>query len=663
MIDPYPLVKRFYELPWILYILVCIAFTYSVSIVIHTDYAAPVTEDILVGNSWDTCELPRYDVWDEELFGYLNPNENPLKKCDTSFKPLTKLENSKWGVTFAHNLTCRARCHTRKRDKENLVGNWTYTPGKINCEILETVCAEKGGEQRDVYGYLHSQIIPTKPKLSRTNADLKEYDVFVILLDSLSYSQAARSLPRTVSFFKSYMKGIIFPYMNKVGDNSRPNGVALWFGKLLEKVDRFIFDKPSLEADWTDDYFCNVFKDNETSLFDEFKTHGYKTLMAEDWALGTLIWPNCLGYRNQSIDHYMRPFQLAHEKYGTPVTREHLNGSLCREDHNTLLDYLAQFLDAYSGSNDSIQLKREKSPNSPDQRKFAFLWTTRLGHATENGFDATENGSDNDFLNFFIKHRKKLEDSFVLLLGDHGFRLGGVRNTAVGAIDVNNPLTAISVPNSLRTNTDILKILNMNSEKLQTHFDTRATILDILKFQPAEKFSAITPLQIPGEKGQSHLRNQPPFNRNCQTMPIPFEYCICQFNKTSVPINSTISMEIGEKVAENVNKLLQINNFTSECISMVFERTESLLQYNQKLGNSTIYTVIAQMKKPSEAKFKATVKITEGNIKIVSKVERVDSYGKTADCIESETHRPICYCKEQPKQCSWTRLNFELFVN
>lgn len=69
MIDPYPLVKRFYELPWILYILVCIAFTYSVSIVIHTDYAAPVTEDILVGNSWDTCELPRYDVWDEELFG------------------------------------------------------------------------------------------------------------------------------------------------------------------------------------------------------------------------------------------------------------------------------------------------------------------------------------------------------------------------------------------------------------------------------------------------------------------------------------------------------------------------------------------------------------------------------------------------------------------
>lgn len=106
----------------------------------------------------------------------MNPNENPLKKCDTSFKPLTKLENSKWGVTFAHNLTCRARlevylifseiqqsfrCHTRKRDKENLVGNWTYTPGKINCEILETVCAEKGGEQRDVYGYLHSQIIPT----------------------------------------------------------------------------------------------------------------------------------------------------------------------------------------------------------------------------------------------------------------------------------------------------------------------------------------------------------------------------------------------------------------------------------------------------------------------------------------------------------------------
>lgn len=36
------------------------------------------------------------------------------------------------------------------------------------------------------------------------------------------------------------MKGIIFPYMNKVGDNSRPNGVALWFGKLMLNLENHV---------------------------------------------------------------------------------------------------------------------------------------------------------------------------------------------------------------------------------------------------------------------------------------------------------------------------------------------------------------------------------------------------------------------------------------
>lgn len=29
------------------------------------------------------------------------------------------------------------------------------------------------------------------------------------------------------------MDAVLFPYINKVGDNSRPNGAALWFGELL----------------------------------------------------------------------------------------------------------------------------------------------------------------------------------------------------------------------------------------------------------------------------------------------------------------------------------------------------------------------------------------------------------------------------------------------
>lgn len=52
----------------------------------------------------------------------------------------------------------RFRCHTRKSERYNVIGNWTYTPGPINCEVVEAVCADG---KKDVYGFLHTQVIAT----------------------------------------------------------------------------------------------------------------------------------------------------------------------------------------------------------------------------------------------------------------------------------------------------------------------------------------------------------------------------------------------------------------------------------------------------------------------------------------------------------------------
>lgn len=157
-----------------------------------------------------------------------------------------------------------------------------------------------------------------------------------------------------------------------------------------------------------------------------------------------------------------RPFQNAYERrnHGTPLTQKHLKGDLCREYHHTLLDYMGQFTDAY-----------------PDQKKFGWIWAIHLGHNTENGFGH----ADKDFQRYLIEHRKQLDNSFVFFLGDHGLRFGNVRNTFVGGLDVNNPLTAISIPKELRKTTNLLEIISENAKHLQTHYDTRATLLDIMK--------------------------------------------------------------------------------------------------------------------------------------------------------------------------------------
>lgn len=66
-------------------------------------------------------------------------------------------------------------------------------------------------------------------------------------------------------------------------------------------------------------------------------------------------------------------------------------------------------------------------------------------------------------------------------MGDHGLRFGNVRKTFVGTLDVSNPFLAVSIPKNLRQTTGLLNVMRENAQKIQTHFDTRATMLDILK--------------------------------------------------------------------------------------------------------------------------------------------------------------------------------------
>ncbi|CAI5443982.1 unnamed protein product [Caenorhabditis angaria] len=566
---------------------------------------------------WNICHLPQYDAWDDEIMKFIDPDSNSIgKKCDKNFRILTELKNSTWSSSSSSKKEkCRARCHRFKSESENSVDDWTNKTGPIDCEILETVCSNEN--DTDIYGWLHSQIIETPLKPPKINiSGLKQFDIVVILIDSLSYTQSIRSLPRTLSYFKNHFKAVEFPFMNKIGENSRPNGAALWFGKSILKLDRSFFQEEESiieEEDWNDEYFCDVFKDNETHLFKEFQEYGYKTMLAEDWAGGIMTYPNCRGFKQPPSDHYMKPFQNAYEKYAENLTRKHF----CREHHQTLLDYLQQFQNSYSGFQKNIP-------------KFSWIWAIELGHDYQNSiFHA-----DGDFHRYLIRNREKLEKSFVFLMADHGMRFGGILETKLGGIEKNNPMT--------------------NSRYLQTHYDTRATFLDILKYQSKSGFSQTQPLNIPGEKGNSLLRHQPKTFRNCQTLPIPTEFCICQFEtfKADKQVffdshTTKFARNIGSKVIEAVNLKLNESGFSGKCIEMLFENVTSLIQYKNQYKTSILYTVTVLAKKPSEAIFEANIKVNSDIIKILGMIERVSKYGKSADCIESEIHRPYCYCRKQ----------------
>uniref|UniRef100_A0A8R1I9P4 Uncharacterized protein n=2 Tax=Caenorhabditis japonica TaxID=281687 RepID=A0A8R1I9P4_CAEJA len=501
----------------------------------------------LTTNYMNVCALPVYNFWHPDVMKIVNYKYNPLSSCDKTFKPFTQFTNGNFTVVEDRN--CSARCFTGSGDYDVKFGEW-LKPGPVgNCEFLEAVCWENSEE---VYGYIHTQITPqppTKPPIFKNPPN-----VFVFLFDSLSTGQAKRSFPNTLSFLSSKLESVEFPFINKVGENSWPNGMALWFGKLAEAINNENYQGGGrIPADWNRTEHCSIPKDNY-SIFEDFKNYGYMTQDIDDWAGQMVNYPNCHGFSKPPTHHYMHPFFLVYERLGMNITKEHLKGKQCREEMHASFEYFQQFVDAY-----------------PDRPKFSWWWLNSLGHDSFNGFMR----ADKQVLELFEENSEMLQNSFVFFMGDHGYRIGRklFLQSPIGSFEMNNPYLSISIPKHLRSNHTIMETLRQNSQQLQTHFDTRATMLDILKFQPNSSFSDRHTIEIPNERGHSFLRRQPSFPRTCGRLPIPSEYCICRMKRVPI-IDKQIQNRYGHKLIDYINKKLKEEGFSSKCENFEFRQVQ-----------------------------------------------------------------------------------------
>lgn len=95
-------------------------------------------------------------------------------------------------------------------------------------------------------------------------------------------------------------------------------------------------------------------------------------------------------------------------------------------------------------------------------------------------------------------------------MGDHGYRRGEIRRTSAGEFEDNNPLLLFAVPESLRTNEQLMNNLNDNSQKLISHYDIYATLIDIAKIAPILNFTDFQTQKFyqlqKNQRGQSLLR-------------------------------------------------------------------------------------------------------------------------------------------------------------
>lgn len=89
-------------------------------------------------------------------------------------------------------------------------------------------------KNKSIYYNVHNQIIiPTKEKnyLNNKKDLLKQPpNILIFVIDSMSYSNWQRTLPKTLNLLKNKYKSFIFKLFNKVYDNSFPNALAFLTG-------------------------------------------------------------------------------------------------------------------------------------------------------------------------------------------------------------------------------------------------------------------------------------------------------------------------------------------------------------------------------------------------------------------------------------------------
>ncbi|CAD5205417.1 unnamed protein product [Bursaphelenchus okinawaensis] len=623
------------------------------------------------------CKLPDLDPWHEKALPYINKTSNPLDGCIASFTEITYIKDGKVRLNKTldtEGIRCYFRCYYHKNEFFIDIGNWTSIRHKPDCDIVEVNCTKVNDEDY-TYNTMHAQIYrpdtsETKPTISESSdidsspppdpaasstdtpdrIDLVKPtnitppnplpDVHMIVFDSVAHTQFIRSMPSTVHVLRDEMEAIAFPYVNKIGINSRPNGYAMLFGKQAFKVEKSAINDQH-NCNVTMQELCRRYLDSEQFVPFEFQKKGYKTLWAEDWVGALFTWPKCRGFAKPSADHYMRPFQLRLEsgRYGEGGTlKEQMLNQMCKERHEHLIDYLKDFINKY-----------------PDQPKFSLTWLSSLAHNDNNGLFHV----DMYFKTFLREFKEKFSNSFLFIMGDHGFRFGGIRKTKLGEVEDNNPLLMMVLPEHLRKNRQLVNNMKDNAKILSTHFDTFATLVDIAhnahKFTHNSTFKNFDKSEINLTiNGESYFH---PYKldkkRNCNNLRIPFDHCICQHQQNNISNEKEFAERLASFMLTQVNLALVEQNQTDLCVELTLNTNAPIevLEFEPNLMFNAFKVTFNVL--PGNGQLWGFVQIdgdrSDKNAKISmisERMSRLDEYEPTAFCCRNAYVKEYCYCRE-----------------
>ncbi|CAD5223191.1 unnamed protein product [Bursaphelenchus okinawaensis] len=525
---------------------------------------------------YGSCQLPILEPWHQSGLADLTPDLNPLKNCEKAFELRSWLENGKLKIDNGrlYGETCWYRCVYFKTDSEYTTSEWITYKGKevaTECEVVEVECSQRF---KPTYMYLHVQLLK---KPSQPSPPSNASNVYVILIDSVSTSHLKRALPKTKLYLEQTSQAVTFEYLNKVGLNSRPVSYAFLMNESPEDLPRNPWGKERKIGKWNE--LCHVPLNNFSNFIGyQFRNNGYKTFAMDDSGLGNFNSPDCYGFTEAPMDHYIKQYAIRLEGlYGipSPVLYDNIHYYQCRDGYEPVFETFQKFVKLYK-----------------NQPKFSYIWFTHIAHNNLNNLFRT----DEKMLQYFKDIERELNNAFVIFLADHGARNHHFRQSFIGEYEDRNPFLMISVPQKLRTNQDLMNNLHVNSKELVTHYDVYATMLELAQksqeFTPATAFTTtnFTPINI--ELKGSSLLHPLPSPRDCNTLLIPFQYCLCQHKQQKVR-NDKLALQVGQMIVNNMNKALFLSKFKNLCAKLTLDEgyKYKLIQFLDGSRSETAYHI------------------------------------------------------------------------
>uniref|UniRef100_A0A0N4ZGI9 Sulfatase domain-containing protein n=1 Tax=Parastrongyloides trichosuri TaxID=131310 RepID=A0A0N4ZGI9_PARTI len=599
------------------------------------------SESKQVANNDEYCQIPHINPWADKVINYLDVDVRKNECVETYDNVYYKLEDGILSnhVNKSNDTFCTYKCLYPDGDSNFIDGVEIKLkdPVVLDCDVFQIKCFDNfknpvfldflyhirrnGTNNGTVFEFLDQNYeIPN---------DIKRYDVHIIVIDSLSYGQAVRALEETRNFLINDLDGIEFKYHNSQNDNSLPNSYGFLFNKQEEDIIDTFGDGGTKVRDFPENGICNTPLDETTYIIDYYRLMGYDTLFGGDYSgYGLFSFPNCTGFKRTSYNHFLRPLQLIRSFVQFRDMFNAQNKAKCEENGYFIFKYLEQFL--------------KKNSTKP---KISLTWSCDIMHDDYNVLYE----SDNQIYKFFKKNKDTFNNSFTILMGDHGHRIGRFSLTKVGEFEHNNPYFLISLPFKLRENKELMTNLKRNSDKRTSHMDIYATLLDILTEAGKNNFNDLKPFNLSKVvrdkiKGKSLLRPLPEEPRSCFEMYILPQYCMCQILfKDLSKKNGDEYDRLRESFQNEINKKIVDGGLSNKCMKLSINNdSEFKVKKGTKKNGDAIYQVSA-VAYPGGGHFNA---MFDKEFKLIgNEIKRLDKYKEQAEVCETlSPNRKYCYC-------------------